>query len=116
MSQAKRVLGAQGEELVARWYRARGYTVVDRNWRCRDGELDVIVERDGTIVFCEVKTRSSAAFGTGLDAVTQVKQLRIRRLAAQWLLTRAPARRRRQVRFDVAAVTGDVIDVVEGAF
>jgi putative endonuclease len=116
MSQANRVLGARGEELVARWYQARGYTVVDRNWRCRDGELDVIVERDGTVVFCEVKTRSSAAFGTGLDAVTRVKQLRIRRLAAQWLLTRASARRPRQVRFDVAAVTGDAIEVVEAAF
>ena len=116
MSQAKRVLGAQGEELVARWYRARGYTVVDRNWRCRDGELDLILERDGTIVFCEVKTRSSSAFGTGLDAVTRVKQLRIRRLAAQWLLTRGPARRPRQVRFDVAAVTAEAIEVVEGAF
>ncbi len=116
MTQGRRALGAQGEELVARWYRARGYTVVDRNWRCRDGELDVIVERDGTIVFCEVKTRSSAAFGTGLDAVTRVKQLRIRRLAAQWLRTRASGRRPRQLRFDVAAVTGDVIEVVEGAF
>jgi len=116
MTQGRRALGAQGEELVARWYRARGYTVVDRNWRCRDGELDVIAERDGTVVFCEVKTRSSAAFGTGLDAVTRVKQLRIRRLAAQWLLTRAGRRRPRHVRFDVAAVTGQTIDVVEGAF
>jgi len=116
MTQGRRVLGAHGEELVARWYRARGYMLVDRNWRCRDGELDVIVERDGTVVFCEVKTRSSAAFGTGLDAVTRVKQLRIRRLAAQWLLTRVPGRRPRQIRFDVAAVTGEEIDVVEGAF
>jgi len=116
MTQGRRALGAQGEELAARWYQARGYRVVDRNWRCRDGELDVIVERDGTSVFCEVKTRSSAAFGTGLDAVTGVKQLRIRRLAAQWLRTRAPAPRPRQIRFDVAAVTGEVIQVVEGAF
>ena len=116
MTQAKRVLGARGEELVAHWYRARGYTVVDRNWRCRDGELDVIAERDGTVVFCEVKTRTSAAFGTGLDAVTRVKQARIRRLAAQWLLTRPRARRTRRIRFDVAAVSGDVIDVVTDAF
>ena len=47
MSQGRRALGAHGEELAARWYQAHGYAIVERNWRCRDGELDVIAERDG---------------------------------------------------------------------
>ena len=117
MSQGRRALGAHGEELAARWYQAHGYAIVERNWRCRDGELDLIAERDGMVVFCEVKARSSSVFGTGLEAVTRVKQLRIRRLAARWIETRPAGGRPRQVRFDVAAVErGVVVDVVEGAF
>ena len=59
--------------------------MLDRNWRTRNGELDLVIERQGEIVFCEVKTRTSAAFGAGVEAVTRDKQQRIRRLAAQWL-------------------------------
>ncbi len=51
-------LGARGEELAVAWYTSRGYTVLGRNWRCRDGELDLVVSRDRCVVFCEVKTRS----------------------------------------------------------
>lgn len=125
----RRVLGAAGEDAVAGWYTAAGYEVVDRNWRCRDGEIDLVVARYGVLAFCEVKTRSSAAFGAPVEAVTVTKQRRLRRLAALWLAARAeqadggPGARSStgEVRFDVASVTLDragrpVIEVVEAAF
>lgn len=125
----RRALGAAGEDAVAGWYSAAGYEVVDRNWRCRDGEIDLVVARDGVLAFCEVKTRSSAAFGAPVEAVTITKQRRLRRLAALWLAARAEqadggrgARSSRgEMRFDVASVTLDragrhVIEVVEAAF
>jgi putative endonuclease len=114
----RRTLGADGEALVATWYEDRGYRVVDRNWRCRDGELDLVLRGDGVVVFCEVKTRSSTAFGIA-EAVTAVKARRIRRLAVQWLAARRV--RAREIRFDVAAVLArrgqpPEIDVIESAF
>jgi putative endonuclease len=115
----RRALGVSGEELVAGWYTAHGYTVVDRNWRCSDGELDLVARGAQVLVFCEVKTRSSNRFGTPAEAVTPTKARRIRRLAARWLAEhrqRAP-----EVRFDVASVLArrdqpPEIDVIESAF
>lgn len=115
MTQARRQLGADGEALVADWYEARGYEVVARNWRCRDGELDVIARHGRMFIFCEVKTRTSDAFGTPAEAVTREKQQRLRRLAARWLDEDAPVRAR-EIRFDVASVMGNVIEVLEAAF
>ena len=116
MTLERRALGARGEEAVATWYEDRGYVVVARNWRCRDGEIDLILRTAGTYVFCEVKTRRSTAFGAPVEAVTRPKQLRLRRLAANWLANEAPERAR-EVRFDVASVRGPQdIEVVEGAF
>lgn len=115
MTQARRQLGADGEALVAGWYEARGYEVVARNWRCRDGELDVIARNGRMFIFCEVKTRTSDAFGTPAEAVTRDKQQRLRRLAARWLDEDAPVRAR-EIRFDVAAVMGNVVEVFEAAF
>jgi putative endonuclease len=117
---ARRALGAAGEEAVARWYVTAGYHVVDRNWRCREGELDLVVARDRVLVFCEVKTRRTTAFGVPAEAVTVTKQRRLRTLAMRWLDAH-PGARRRSLRFDVASVLaardGDaVIDVIEGAF
>jgi putative endonuclease len=113
-------LGARGEQLAADWYAARGYTVVARNWRCREGELDLVVARAGELVFCEVKTRTSDRFGTPAEAVTYAKQRRIRVLAARFLAEHAAALgaagRRRGIRFDVAAVMGSRIEVLEAAF
>ena len=114
MTQARRRLGADGEELVAAWYEANGYEVVERNWRCRDGELDLIVRRARMIVFCEVKTRTSDAFGLPAEAVTYEKRRRVRHLAARWLED-APIRAI-EIRFDVASVLGGDIEVLEGAF
>lgn len=117
-------LGARGEQLAADWYVARGYRLVARNWRCREGELDLVVTRDGELVFCEVKTRSSDRFGTPAEAVTPAKQRRLRVLAARFLAAGAgaggagagSAGAGRGIRFDVAAVTGGRVDVIEAAF
>ncbi|MDQ4132308.1 MAG: YraN family protein [Actinomycetota bacterium] len=117
MSTARRALGAQGEDAAARWYQARGYRVLARNWRCREGELDLVLARGGEVVFCEVKTRSSLAFGTPAEAVTWSKQRRLRTLAARWLREGAPVSfGGAAVRFDVAAVMGDRVEVLEAAF
>jgi putative endonuclease len=89
--------------------------VLARNWRCRAGEIDLIASRDRVVVFCEVKARSSDAFGTPAEAVTAAKQSRVRRLAGRWLADQ-PARRRGRVRFDVAAVVGDRVEVLEAVF
>ena len=99
---------------MAEWYRSRGYEVVVRNWRCREGELDLIVRQGRTFVFCEVKTRSSTAFGYPVEAVTRAKQTRVRHLAARWLADAPMAPR--EIRFDVASVLEGVIEVLEGAF
>jgi putative endonuclease len=100
--------------LAARWYEARGYTVVDRNWRCREGEIDLVLARGTTIVICEVKTRSSTAYGTPAEAVTRTKQLRLRRLAVRWV--DAHEVRPSSLRFDVAGVVGTTVEVIEAAF
>jgi putative endonuclease len=98
---------------------ARGYEVIARNWRCREGELDLVVSRDGELVFCEVKTRTSDRFGVPAEAVTFSKQRRLRVLAARFLAEHAGdggAARRGGIRFDVAAVMGGRVEVIEAAF
>jgi putative endonuclease len=98
----RRRLGNAGEDAVAAWYTAAGYRVIDRNWRCREGELDVVVAKGDTLVFCEVKTRASTRFGAPVEAVTATKQRRLRTLATRWLAEHDV--RRRTLRFDVASV------------
>jgi putative endonuclease len=115
----RRRLGSAGEDAVAAWYENAGYRVVDRNWRCREGELDLVVSRGDTLGFCEVKTRASTRFGAPVEAVTATKQRRLRMLAARWLGEHDT--HRRTLRFDVASVTRApdgklAIEVLEGAF
>lgn len=111
-------LGERAEQLAARWYEHHGYEVLERNWRRREGEVDLIVRSGRTVAFCEVKARSSDRFGTGAEAVVPAKQQRLRRLAARWLaeLTPAAGRGAVEVRFDVVSLTSGVVEVVEGAF
>ena len=78
-------LGAYGEELAARSLVGRGMVLLDRNWRCDQGEIDLVLRDGRVLVVCEVKTRSSIAYGTPLEAVTEQKAARLRRLAARWL-------------------------------
>ena len=114
----RRALGSEGEAVVAQWYEAQGYEVLERNWRRREGEVDLIVRRGRTVVFCEVKTRTTDRFGTGAEAVLPAKQRRIRQLARRWLseLTPASGRSLVEVRFDVASVTAGRVEVIEAAF
>jgi putative endonuclease len=88
--------------------------VLARNWRCQAGELDLVVCQGRTIVFCEVKVRTSDAFGLPAEAVTGAKQARIRRLAGRWL--QEAKARASDVRFDVAAILAGEVQVLEGAF
>ncbi len=114
MADARRALGAEGEDRAARWYLSHGYEVLDRNWRCQDGELDLVVARGRTLVVVEVKTRRTDRFGSPAEAVTIAKQRRIRRLALRWVV--ATGARPTAMRFDVVAILGGELEVIEGAF
>lgn len=116
MTKARQRLGAHGEDRATAWYRQHGYEVVARNWRCRDGELDLIVTRGDCLVVCEVKTRSSLTYGHPAEAVTHTKQRRIRGLASRWLAEGRAPFPPREIRFDVAAVLPDEVSVIEAAF
>ena len=97
-------LGRWGEDLAAEHLEAAGARVLARNWRCRQGELDIVaVEADGTLVFCEVKTRSGTGFGEPAEAVGPAKARRLRVLAGLWLAEHRPPGRH-ELRFDVVAV------------
>ena len=119
MADARRVVGRHGEDAAASWYTAAGYEILDRNWRVREGELDLVVGNGGVVVFCEVKTRRGDAFGLPAEAVTARKQQRLRLLAGRWLAAHATAAP--VLRFDVAAVLPDgrggwLVDVITDAF
>jgi putative endonuclease len=95
-------LGRVGEDAATVLYRRRGFQIVERNWRCAEGELDLVARRGSLLVFCEVKTRSSESFGLPAEAVGFHKRRRLRRLAGRWVSehrTHASA-----VRFDVVSV------------
>jgi putative endonuclease len=95
-------LGSYGERIAVRVLLDAGLQVLDRNWRCRDGELDVIARDGDALVFCEVKTRTGTGFGHPAEAVTAVKRRRLRLLARAWLAAHdehAP-----DLRFDVVGV------------
>ncbi len=79
-------LGAFGEEVAAQHLVTQGMAILDRNWRCDIGEIDLVARDRDVLVVCEVKTRRGLGFGTPADAVTWDKLSRLRRLAARWLV------------------------------
>ncbi len=85
----RQALGARGEDLAVAELRRQGMEVLERNWRCRLGEIDVVatemVAGRTTVVFCEVKCRSGLGFGDPLEAITWAKLRRLRSLAAEWM-------------------------------
>src|SRR6266545_61871 len=118
-AERRRHLGRRGEDLACERLAALGLRIVDRNWRCRSGEIDVIAAGPGLLVFCEVKTRRGHGYGTPAEAVTPAKRARLRQLAAAYLAAvEHPACR---VRFDVVAVHwprghAPVVDHLEAVF
>ncbi len=99
--------GRWGEDLAVRHLERLGLTVIDRNWRCREGEIDIVAgDADADIIIiCEVKTRSSEDFGSPLAAVTPRKVRRLRALASEWM--RSHDHRAREVRIDVIGILLD---------
>jgi putative endonuclease len=101
-SSHRAALGAYGERLAAAHLLQQGMVVLDRNWRCDSGEIDLVLRDGAVLVVCEVKTRSSVACGTPQEAVTPAKLARLRRLAAAWVA--AHDVQPREVRIDMVAV------------
>ena len=99
---ARSRFGRTGEDAAAAWLRRAGYHILDRNYRCALGEVDIVAAKDGVVAFCEVKTRRTDRFGVPAEAVTSRKQARLRRLAAHWLHERKCARV--EIRLDVVSV------------
>ncbi|MCD0484971.1 YraN family protein [Streptacidiphilus sp. ASG 303] len=123
MTHPRTALGRYGEEVAARRLAEAGLTVLERNWRCREGELDIVALEGDTLAVCEVKTRRENGFQQPAEALTEAKAERLRRLAARWLDERWPVHLSRLaaappgpprpaapppggVRIDLIAVTG----------
>ena len=102
MTKVRQAVGAHGERLAEQHLREQGLVVLARNWRCADGEIDLILRDGPDVVFCEVKTRRGTRFGTPAEAIGPDKVRRLRGLAARWLAESTV--RPREVRFDVVAV------------
>jgi putative endonuclease len=99
---AKDAVGAYGERVAERFLVEAGLVVLERNWRCPLGEIDIVARDGDCLVVCEVKTRSSVAYGHPLEAVTARKAARLRRLALAWVEARGV--RPREIRVDLVAV------------
>jgi putative endonuclease len=111
--------GRAGEDAAARWYADAGYQILARNWRCRIGELDLIVSRGRMLVVVEVKARRGSAFGGGYEAVDARKRRKVRALTEAFLV--GSRLRPSAIRFDVASVgigrnDSATVEVFEDAF
>jgi putative endonuclease len=98
----KQALGAYGETLAARHLTDQGMVLLDRNWRCEVGEIDLVLRDGDVLVVCEVKTRSSVRYGTPHEAVTDIKVARLRRLAVRWVEEQGVAVR--DIRIDLVGI------------
>lgn len=116
-------LGRLGEQLATEHLIRRGFQIVERNYRTRWGELDIVAFDGQTLAFCEVKTRRAPADGASpLEAVRPLKRSRVRRMAGSWLVERTERPSAQQLRFDAIGVTLDraghlvSLEHLEGAF
>lgn len=98
-------LGRRGEDAAAAHLESAGLIVLERNYRCRYGEIDLVCLDGDTLIFCEVKTRRTLLWGDPSEAVHPVKRARYRRLALEWMHERRPGQV--EVRFDVVSVVID---------
>lgn len=103
LARHRRDLGAWGEDLALRYLQDQGLVLLARNWRCREGELDLVLTDRTRVVFCEVKTRSGTEFGLPAETVTEEKAGRVRRAGQRWL---------REFRIGWCAVRYDVVTIL----
>jgi putative endonuclease len=103
MRERRRIVGEQGERLAAGYLQAKGYEIVERNYRTRRGEIDLIARRQRELVFVEVRTRTTNRFGTPAESVDGRKQKKLRELALAYLQQKG--RTASSFRFDVIAIT-----------
>lgn len=99
---AKDALGRMGEDVAARHLESEGFVVLERNWRCSEGELDILARDGDTLVVCEVKTRSSTRYGSPFEAITERKLHRLERLGMRWMRERGV--RPTRMRVDIVSV------------
>ena len=117
----KDAVGRFGEDLAARFLSESGLVVLERNWRCADGELDIVAREGAVLAFVEVKTRSTLAYGDPGEGVDPAKAARIHRLAFRWLAEHRLAGEHAQIRFDLVSIVrlapgGPDVRHVRGAF
>ncbi|MGU3411496.1 YraN family protein [Microbacterium sp. M1A1_1b] len=96
-------MGARGEDIAVDWLEQHGFTIVDRNWRCARGEVDIVARHQDGLVFVEVKTRSGAVGGHPLEAITRTKLRRLRHLVPAWFAAH-PEHTAGHIRIDAVAV------------
>ena len=106
-SDLRQILGQRGEQLATEHLRRCGFQILERNYRTRWGELDIVAFDGRTLAFCEVKTRRTGGGAAPLEAVHGVKQQRVRKMAGQWLVERTERPRADEIRFDAIGVILD---------
>lgn len=111
----KRELGGEKELVAAEYLAERGYQILEHNFFCRSGEIDLIAKEGGYLVFIEVKYRKDGAFGSPEEAVTKRKQRVITKVARYYLLKNGYSQNT-LCRFDVVAIAGQNIDLITNAF
>lgn len=102
----KDVLGRAGEDRAARYFEAQGFTVLARNWRCRDGEIDLVVADRSAVVIVEVKTRRDEGFGHPFEAIDARKRGRLWRLSIAWASAHRELVQGRRLRIDAVGLIG----------
>ena len=110
----KQVYGMEGEQLAYKKLKKLGYKILERNYRCPLGEVDLIAMHKGDLVFIEVKSRNSLLFGRPCEAVDWTKQQKLQRLAEYYINYKRAYNL--NARFDVVEVLGDEIDIIEDAW
>jgi len=105
-------LGGKGEKQAEKYLVSQGYDIVERNFRCKYGEIDIIARKGGVLVFVEVKTRSGSGFGMGFESVTQKKQEKLLLTAQAYMAGRPPT----AARFDVVSIDSGKITHIQNAF
>lgn len=107
-------VGRRNEARAVAFLIDRGYAIVERNWRCKVGELDLVARDGDTLVFVEVRSRADATRGTALETVRRGKQRKVAQVAAAYLAAKRP--QARACRFDVVGITGDDVVLIRDAF